>query len=50
MNEILRMLNDLNITADQLKLAPENLAAVIKMVDGGTINNATAKAVTKKAA
>jgi aspartyl-tRNA(Asn)/glutamyl-tRNA(Gln) amidotransferase subunit B len=49
MNEILRMLNDLNITADQLKLAPENLAAVIKMVDGGTINNATAKTVLAKA-
>jgi aspartyl-tRNA(Asn)/glutamyl-tRNA(Gln) amidotransferase subunit B len=49
MNEILRMLNDLNITADQLQLSPENLAAVIKMVDGGTINNATAKTVLVKA-
>jgi aspartyl-tRNA(Asn)/glutamyl-tRNA(Gln) amidotransferase subunit B len=49
MNDILRMLNDLNITADQLKLTPENLSAVIKMVDGGTINNATAKTVLVKA-
>jgi aspartyl-tRNA(Asn)/glutamyl-tRNA(Gln) amidotransferase subunit B len=49
MNEILRMLNDLGVTADQLQLSPQNLAAVIKMVDGGTINNATAKTVLVKA-
>ena len=48
MNEILRMLNDLNLTADQLQMTPENLAGVIKMVDAGTINNATAKTVLVK--
>jgi aspartyl-tRNA(Asn)/glutamyl-tRNA(Gln) amidotransferase subunit B len=45
MNEILRMLNDLNLTADALVLEPEHLASVIKMVDDGTINNATGKSV-----
>jgi aspartyl-tRNA(Asn)/glutamyl-tRNA(Gln) amidotransferase subunit B len=49
MNEILRMLNELGVTADQLQLTPQNLAAVIKMVDAGTINNATAKTVLAKA-
>jgi Asp-tRNA(Asn)/Glu-tRNA(Gln) amidotransferase B subunit len=48
MNEVLRMTNDLNIQADELVLAPEHLAEVIRMVDGGTINNATAKSVLAK--
>ena len=48
MNEILRLLNELGVTADQLQLTPQNLAAVIKLVDGGTINNATAKTVLGK--
>lgn len=48
MNEVLRMTNDLNIQADELVLAPEHLAEVIQMVDGGTINNATAKSVLAK--
>jgi aspartyl-tRNA(Asn)/glutamyl-tRNA(Gln) amidotransferase subunit B len=48
MNEILRMLNELGISADQLLLKPDQLAAVIKMVDSGTINNATGKALLSK--
>jgi aspartyl-tRNA(Asn)/glutamyl-tRNA(Gln) amidotransferase subunit B len=48
MNEILRMLNDLGLNADDLVLSPENLAAVIKMVEAGTINNATGKALLVK--
>ncbi len=48
MNEILRMLNDLCLSADELVLAPEHLAAVIKMVDAGTINNATGKSLLVK--
>jgi len=48
MNEILRMLNDLGLTAGDLVLKPEHLATVIKMVDDGMINNATGKAVLVK--
>jgi aspartyl-tRNA(Asn)/glutamyl-tRNA(Gln) amidotransferase subunit B len=48
MNEILRMLNDLGISADQLRLTPKDLAAVIKMVDDGTVNNATGKSLLVK--
>lgn len=48
MNEILRMLNDLTLTADELVITPEHLIAVIQMVDAGTINNATGKSVLAK--
>jgi aspartyl-tRNA(Asn)/glutamyl-tRNA(Gln) amidotransferase subunit B len=48
MNEVLRMTNDLGILADELVLSPDHLAEVIRMVDGGTINNATAKSVLMK--
>ena len=48
MNEILRMLNELDLSADELVLNPPNLASVIKMVDGGTINAATGKSVLIK--
>jgi len=48
MNEILRMLNELDLSADELVLNPANLASVIKMVDGGTINAATGKSVLIK--
>jgi len=42
------MLNELGIDADKLTLSPEHLAQVIKMVDEGTINNATGKALLAK--
>jgi aspartyl-tRNA(Asn)/glutamyl-tRNA(Gln) amidotransferase subunit B len=48
MNEILRMLNDLMLSADELVLKPEHLAAVIKLVDSGAINNATGKSLLAK--
>ena len=48
MNEILRMLNDLFLSADELVLKPEHLAAVIKLVDAGKINNATGKSLLAK--
>jgi aspartyl-tRNA(Asn)/glutamyl-tRNA(Gln) amidotransferase subunit B len=48
MNEILRMLNDLGINADELVLKPIHLAAVIKLVDAGMINNATGKSLLVK--
>jgi aspartyl-tRNA(Asn)/glutamyl-tRNA(Gln) amidotransferase subunit B len=48
MNEILRMLNELGISADALTIKPEHLVAVIKMVDDGTINSATGKSLLVK--
>ncbi len=48
MNESLRMMNDLGLDADGLVVTPEHLAAVIKLVEGGTINNATAKGLLAK--
>jgi aspartyl-tRNA(Asn)/glutamyl-tRNA(Gln) amidotransferase subunit B len=45
MNEVLRMLNDLGVSAEVLALTPEHLAEVIKLVDAGTVNVATAKAL-----
>ena len=48
MNEILRMLNDLVLSADELVLKPEHLAVVIKLVEAGTINNATGKSLLAK--
>ncbi len=48
MNEILRMLNDRNMTADQLKLTPQYLAEILKLVDANTINNSTGKGLIIK--
>jgi aspartyl-tRNA(Asn)/glutamyl-tRNA(Gln) amidotransferase subunit B len=48
MNEILRMLNELGLSADGLVIKPEHLAEVIKMLDEGSINNATGKALLTK--
>ena len=48
MNEILRMLNELGLTADLLSLTPVQLTEVMTLVDMGTINNATAKALLSK--
>ncbi len=48
MNDILRMLNELNLTADLLKVTANYLADILKMVDSNTINNATAKTLLHK--
>jgi aspartyl-tRNA(Asn)/glutamyl-tRNA(Gln) amidotransferase subunit B len=48
MNEILRMINELGVSADELVVSPENLAEIIQMVDSGKINNATAKSLITK--
>jgi len=48
MNDLLRMLNDRGITADQLKVTPEFLAQILKLVDGNTINTSTGKALLQK--
>ncbi|HVN52951.1 MAG TPA: Asp-tRNA(Asn)/Glu-tRNA(Gln) amidotransferase subunit GatB [Anaerolineaceae bacterium] len=43
MNDVLRMLNDLGITAGQLKVTPATLAEIVRLVDAGTINANTGK-------
>ncbi len=48
MNDVLRMLNDKNITAEQLKLTPVYLADILKLVDARTINMNTGKALLAK--
>ncbi|HCU57910.1 MAG TPA: Asp-tRNA(Asn)/Glu-tRNA(Gln) amidotransferase GatCAB subunit B [Anaerolineaceae bacterium] len=48
MNESLRMMNDLGLDADGLVVRPEHLAAVIKLVEAGTINTATGKSLLAK--
>jgi aspartyl-tRNA(Asn)/glutamyl-tRNA(Gln) amidotransferase subunit B len=48
MNDVLRMINDLGITANQLKLSPQYLAEIIKLVDANTINTSTGKALLVK--
>jgi aspartyl-tRNA(Asn)/glutamyl-tRNA(Gln) amidotransferase subunit B len=48
MNEVLRMLNDKGIAAAELRLTPAYLAETIKLVDGGTVNTSTGKALLEK--
>ena len=48
MNDVLRMINDMGISADQLKLAPAYLADIIKLVDANTINASTGKSLLVK--
>ncbi len=48
MNDVLRMLNDRGITADQLKLTPAYLTEIIKLVDANTINTSTGKSLLIK--
>ena len=48
MNDILRMLNELGMRADQLHLTPVYLAEILKLVDAGTINTSTGKALLEK--
>ena len=48
-NDLMRMLNDLGLSANELKLTPERLAAIIKLIDAGQINTSTGKSLLKKA-
>jgi len=48
MNDVLRMINERSITPDQLRLTPEYLAGIIKLVDAGTINTSTGKSLIEK--
>lgn len=48
MNDVLRMINDKNTTADQLNLTPAFLAELISLVDSGKINISTGKSLLDK--
>jgi len=48
MNDVLRMLNDMDITASQLQLTPDYLAEIVKLVDSNEINNSTGKSLLDK--
>ena len=48
MNDVLRMVNERGIMPDQLRLTPNYLADIIKLVDGGTINTSTGKSLIEK--
>jgi aspartyl-tRNA(Asn)/glutamyl-tRNA(Gln) amidotransferase subunit B len=47
-NDLLRMLNELGIPASELRLSPHHLAMIVKMVDAGSINTNTGKALLQK--
>jgi aspartyl-tRNA(Asn)/glutamyl-tRNA(Gln) amidotransferase subunit B len=48
MNDVLRMLNDANLTADKLRLKPEYLSEIVSLVDANAINTNTGKALLEK--
>ena len=48
MNDVLRILNDLGINANQLKLTPQYLAELLKLIDEGKININTGKDLLQK--
>lgn len=48
MNDVLRMINDLGISASQLRLTPAYLAEIVRLIDAGTINNSTGKSLLDK--
>ncbi len=48
MNEVLRMLNEKGSTAAELRLTPAYLAEILKLVDAGTVNTSTGKALVTK--
>ncbi len=47
-NEVQRLLNERNLTAAALRVTPEHLARIIQLVDAGTINTSTGKALVEK--
>lgn len=48
MNDVMRMMNDLGLSAGELNLKPTYLAEIIRLVDENKINNATAKTLLAK--
>jgi aspartyl-tRNA(Asn)/glutamyl-tRNA(Gln) amidotransferase subunit B len=48
MNDVLRMVNDQNLAPAQMKLTPDWLAELIKLVDAGVINLTTGKSLLQQ--
>jgi aspartyl-tRNA(Asn)/glutamyl-tRNA(Gln) amidotransferase subunit B len=48
MNDVLRMINESGVPAGRMRLTPEYLAEIIKLVDSNTINTSTGKALLEK--
>jgi aspartyl-tRNA(Asn)/glutamyl-tRNA(Gln) amidotransferase subunit B len=48
MNDVLRMINETGVQAGDLRLTPDYLAQIIKLVDAGTVNTSTGKALLQK--
>ena len=48
MNDVLRLINDRELLAEELRLKPEFLAEIIKLVDASTINTSTGKSLLEK--
>ena len=48
MNDVLRIMNDLGVHANELMLTPDYLAEIIKLVDTGTVNTNTGKSLLEK--
>ena len=46
--ELLRRMNDASISAEDLKIKPENLATLCKMADEGTVSRGAAKDILKE--
>jgi aspartyl-tRNA(Asn)/glutamyl-tRNA(Gln) amidotransferase subunit B len=48
MNDVMRLLNDLGLEARDIKVKPEYLAEIIKLVDAKTVNTSTGKSLLEK--
>ncbi len=48
MNDVLAMLNESGQTAEQLKLTPQYLADILKLMDTGAVNTPTGKSLLQK--
>lgn len=44
-NDVMRLINERGLAAGELRLTPDHLAAIIRLVDAGTINTSTGKAL-----
>jgi len=48
MNDVLRMVNDQNLKPDEMRLTPQYLVELLRMVDAGRINITTGKALLQQ--
>jgi aspartyl-tRNA(Asn)/glutamyl-tRNA(Gln) amidotransferase subunit B len=48
MNDVLRLINDRDVSAEEIRITPDYLGEIIKLVDSGTINTSTGKSLVEK--